>query len=393
MRRLVLAAALLIPCVASAQNPVFQSLTTSGPATIGGTLGVTGPATIGGTLGVTGNITGPASSATVTAGGITNTLATWMSYLTGTANPNPMAVALPSGSLLALSTTQNLTGSPGAQYFANNFYIASDTMALGNNFGVGWEHGQLFGGSAVTGGRVAVNCQLTQTGATSSTNPNRNYVCLQGGVVDGGGDGGTSGAEKGAYFGASSYFRCSGTYDLECAGGEVNSYALTGSSMKYKALWTLVGGGSTDVVQGYMFDTMLALSDQTGDVGHQSGILIGPMNGQFPITATGTIMLGSSYGIPTPTLGSGIDFSALHFTGNAFVSQNFRVDGAGNIYGASANLTGPLVIGGQITLASSTTGTASQTFTNSPCTGLTTEKWVPIAITGQTGTFYVPACQ
>ena len=49
MRRLALAIALLIPCVASAQNPVFQSLTTSGPAVIGGTLGVTGAAMFSGT--------------------------------------------------------------------------------------------------------------------------------------------------------------------------------------------------------------------------------------------------------------------------------------------------------------------------------------------------------
>lgn len=51
------------------------------------------------------------------------------------------------------------------------------------------------------------------------------------------------------------------------------------------------------------------------------------------------------------------------------------------------------IFSGQITLASSTTGSGAQTFTNSPCTGLTTERWVPVAITGQSGTWYVPACQ
>ncbi|HET6610121.1 MAG TPA: hypothetical protein VFG62_25880 [Rhodopila sp.] len=54
---------------------------------------------------------------------------------------------------------------------------------------------------------------------------------------------------------------------------------------------------------------------------------------------------------------------------------------------------GAITMGGQVTLASSTTGAGAQTFTNSPCTGLTTERWVPISITGQSGTFYVPACQ
>ena len=44
-------------------------------------------------------------------------------------------------------------------------------------------------------------------------------------------------------------------------------------------------------------------------------------------------------------------------------------------------------------VASSTTGAGTQTFINSPCTGMTTEQWVPVGITGQTGTWYVPACQ
>jgi hypothetical protein len=48
---------------------------------------------------------------------------------------------------------------------------------------------------------------------------------------------------------------------------------------------------------------------------------------------------------------------------------------------------------GTLKLASSTTGSGIQTFTNSPCTGLTTEKWVPVQISGQSGTWYVPACQ
>lgn len=42
---------------------------------------------------------------------------------------------------------------------------------------------------------------------------------------------------------------------------------------------------------------------------------------------------------------------------------------------------------------SSTTGAGTATFTNSPCSGLTTEQWVPIKINGQSGTWYVPACQ
>jgi hypothetical protein len=42
---------------------------------------------------------------------------------------------------------------------------------------------------------------------------------------------------------------------------------------------------------------------------------------------------------------------------------------------------------------SSTTGAGTQTFLNSPCTGLTTEQWIPVQITGQTGPWYIAACQ
>lgn len=46
-----------------------------------------------------------------------------------------------------------------------------------------------------------------------------------------------------------------------------------------------------------------------------------------------------------------------------------------------------------VKFATSSTGAGTQTYTNSPCSGLTTEKWIPVTITGQTGTWYVPACQ
>jgi hypothetical protein len=42
----------------------------------------------------------------------------------------------------------------------------------------------------------------------------------------------------------------------------------------------------------------------------------------------------------------------------------------------------------------SITGTSTQTFTNSPCTALTTEVWIPVTIYGTAGgNYYIPACQ
>lgn len=41
-----------------------------------------------------------------------------------------------------------------------------------------------------------------------------------------------------------------------------------------------------------------------------------------------------------------------------------------------------------------TTGSGTQTFTNSPCTGTTSEQWIPVQIYGTAGgNYYIPACQ
>lgn len=48
---------------------------------------------------------------------------------------------------------------------------------------------------------------------------------------------------------------------------------------------------------------------------------------------------------------------------------------------------------GTVQMPTSSTGAGTQTFMNSPCSTLTTERWMPVQITGQTGTWYVPACQ
>lgn len=107
------------------------------------------------------------------------------------------------------------------------------------------------------------------------------------------------------------------------------------------------------------------------------------------------------------TLGSASSFQgAIHYS--AAGNTNFYIDNTYNSPGAeidfrmltavaavtplkltsvAATLTVP------VAFASSTTGASVQTFTNSPCGTLTTERWIPITITGQTGTWNIPACQ
>lgn len=91
-----------------------------------------------------------------------------------------------------------------------------------------------------------------------------------------------------------------------------------------------------------------------------------------------------------------VDFLTL--TGSAAGSPGIVGIGAsGTDTDISISLTpkgaGTIVAAGPIKLASSTTGAGTQTFTNSPCSGLTSERWIPYQITGQTGTWYIPACQ
>lgn len=44
------------------------------------------------------------------------------------------------------------------------------------------------------------------------------------------------------------------------------------------------------------------------------------------------------------------------------------------------------------TFSTSNTGAGTQTFTNSPCGALTTERWLPVKITGSVSLFFIPAC-
>lgn len=85
--------------------------------------------------------------------------------------------------------------------------------------------------------------------------------------------------------------------------------------------------------------------------------------------------------------GTTSSFPALTVSGTTLKAQ--LADGSADAPFTAAAAT----FSGNITMASSTTGTGAQTFTNSPCTGLMTERWVPIGITGQSGTWYMPACQ
>lgn len=111
----------------------------------------------------------------------------------------------------------------------------------------------------------------------------------------------------------------------------------------------------------------------------------------FTGLATGTIWLDHLTNDNDPTSGTIGNGGTVHYVNTTMLKQSApTLSGTGLAYYENAAFS-------SLTLdssgSSSTTGAGTQTFTNSPCVGLTTARWVLVQLPGQTGTWYVPACQ
>lgn len=117
-----------------------------------------------------------------------------------------------------------------------------------------------------------------------------------------------------------------------------------------------------------------------------------------PAISGGTID-GAVIGGVTPAAGSFTTLSATSTISGAgftaWLASPPIIGGTAPAAGHFSTLsaTGVLTLSAQPAFASSSTGSGTQTFVNSPCTGLTTAKWIPVTITGQSGTWNIPACQ
>lgn len=174
--------------------------------------------------------------------------------------------------------------------------------------------------TAVRGGRQGLAVYQILSSPTHAANPLREYVAIAAIVHAETADNGA-----GSFYAMNPYARAySGATGLvELTGGEVNVDAQSGSSVGYKAGWSIVGA-PTDAVQGSVYDVMLSLSNQVGAVGWNDGILLGPQNGVFPIHSSGAILrtIGG-------TAAKGVDFASTTITGNAYASSGFSVSGSG----------------------------------------------------------------
>ncbi len=235
------------------------------------------------------------------------------------------------------STTQLASGAATDTFGINEIDIVSDDISTPAGQMVNgllmFHH---FGGAAAVGGRQGIAIYQYLDAATSVANTNRNYVALYASCRAQSDDGGTAPSPKGAIFGINpdAIAESGATNLLELAGGEVNVSCKLGASTRYKAGLTITAG-QLDAVSGSTYDCMLGLSNQTGAIGFNNGILIGNMNGAHPIKATGYILRALAGG----TVANGIDIGDITVSTWAFRSPGFAVDGSGNAIAKSVRHT------------------------------------------------------
>jgi hypothetical protein len=163
-----------------------------------------------------------------------------------------------------------------------------------------------------------------------------------------------------------------------------------------------VTSASADVFVGFQTGKAVTTAASNTFLGFEAGLavttggtntIIGAVvSGTTLTTGTGNIIIGSGNATSTcDTAASNTSntFALCGPTASPFLSATATSTPSSSIL----TIAGTTVFGGQITLASSTTGATTQTYTNGPCTtSATTAQWIPVSITGQSGTFYIAAC-
>jgi hypothetical protein len=244
---------------------------------------------------------------------------------------------------LSIDVTTTLIGSYLLGPTTANFLHTINTGVIGgNNFTSTLLVEHEFGGSSVTGGQNSLEVDgYFDKGATSATNPNRNYVGGFFQMVAFNGDGGTdptmAATSKGGIFGMNPFGDAKvGIAFANVSGGEVNVALETGTSAFEKTGLQIVDH-ALDQVSGSYIDAGLAIGAQIGAIGFQNGILFSNGNGGSPIKPTGCLICTTANAVPVVT---GIDISPYNISGFAWKSAGASITGAGAISGIVQFLTG-----------------------------------------------------
>lgn len=237
-----------------------------------------------------------------------------------------------------LNLTQNLSGDPPASnpgnpnFWPNYIDIISDVVNGGTGYVSGLTLSQTYGGTNETGGRIGFDVISSLATAPSTTNSNNTYIGTSTNITASVNVGGIYTESVGYVYGLMSRASLTdtATWYRELTAGEFNVIAATGTSVEYKNIISLVGC-DLDAVNGSIYDTMLAFSNNITAVLWNYGILFGPMNGTFPIKSTGTI-IGALFG----EVAIGIDFSTTQINNFIIKGPNgVRLSRTGRLTGAN----------------------------------------------------------
>lgn len=158
-------------------------------------------------------------------------------------------------------------------------------------------------------------------------------------------------------------------------GAEIDVQTFASSTMARRIGLSIVDFAPSNS-QGALVDAALVITASGTPIGWVNGILFCNNSGGHPMDTTNGVLMATSGASNAKT---GIDISSYTFSGNAFKSTAFAVDGSGNVTGVSASLTSnrAAILTNQVSSAAGTTGT----LTNSPTVG-NPGFWVPIKING-----------
>jgi hypothetical protein len=216
------------------------------------------------------------------------------------------------------------------------FVIGSDNLAAGSYGLYNAYFGEVVGGAAETGNRTNVAAFLEVTSATNNGNPNPYFYVAAAAIATANvNDNGTALSAAGNLVAANDVatLKSGATYWNALEGREVDCEVDTGASVGLKQCVKIVLYGS-DAVQGSTSDYALGfVKSSTASGSWEVGIAFGEPTGYWPISSTGTI-IGTTTGLssgspPAYDAANGIDWSNVTFSGCAFKSVAFCVNGAG----------------------------------------------------------------
>lgn len=205
------------------------------------------------------------------------------------------------------------------------------------------------GGPTMTGGRNAFTASLYIDAASNPASPvSRYYVGGAFAAIASANDGGVPGNGLGAAYGGviAATLNPGATYWNELIGLEIDTVAAPGTeAVTYKYALKIIQQ-QQDAVAGTVGNSAVNISASAGNAntvpGWSYGIQFGAYEGWWPVAPTGTIIgtaPSAMSGGPAYAAAHGVDLSAVQFSGSAFKSTGFSVDGAGRVTTARLKIT------------------------------------------------------